>query len=367
MTGGPQIRGLHEPAKRFILTTNPGIEDIAGEELRERWAEAGLEPEGLQVERSGARGQVAARADCSAQRFLEVARRMRSIYHVLLQLARFPLEEAEPLESIRRALRALEIPGMREAASFRVTCNRSGEHPFSSLDVQREAGAALQQRYGTPVDLEGYELDVRVDLQGRDCQVRLQLTRDGLDRRFRRVYQPRVTLKATVAYAMLRLARLGPQTRRLLDPFCGSGTILLEAARIHPDLEVVGGDRDPRAVEGARRNAAAAGLAERIEVRLMDARDLAARYPPGRFGAIVTDPPFGVRQGRGIDYTDLYRKFLDGARRVLAPEGRLVLLVGKRRRLFTRALFELGGFAIRHVRNIETSGVYPMVFVLQKV
>ncbi len=357
-----------------MLTTNPGIEDIAGEELRERWAEAGRDPAGLRVERSAARGQVAAAADCPAAELLEVAGRMHSIYHVLQDLGRCTLDEADPLGSILRELRGLEIPQMRGAASFRVTCHRGGVHPFSSLDVQREAGAVLQARYGTPVNLSEYELEVRVDVLERDCRLRLQLTRGGLDRRFRRVYQPRVTLKATVAYAMLRLARIGtvptgvrPAPARLLDPFCGSGTILIEAARLFPGLEILGGDRDPAAVEGSLRNIEAAGLAGRIGVQPMDARDLAALFPPGHLGAIVTDPPFGVRVGQSIDFADLYRRLVAGAHRVLAPNGRMVLLVGRRRRLFTRALFEHAGFKIRHARNIETSGVYPMLFVLERV
>jgi putative N6-adenine-specific DNA methylase/tRNA (guanine6-N2)-methyltransferase len=262
---------------------------------------------------------------------------------------------------------------MRGAPGFRVTCHRSGEHPFGSMDVQRVAGAVLQARYGTPVDLESYRIDVRIDLLGPSCQVCLQLTREGLDRRFRRVYQPRITLKTPVAYAMLRLARIGGEAApagaagRLLDPFCGSGTILIEAARLFPGLDIVGVDRNPAAVEGARRNVEAAGLSGRIEVRLMDARDISSFYPAGHFRAIVTDPPYGVRLGRAIDYSALYRRLLGEAGRVLAPAGRLVLLVGKRRRPFTRAVFEHGGLSIRHARNVETSGVYPMLFVLEKM
>ena len=329
-------------------------------------------PAGRALRRSG--GQVAGEADCSAGELLAVAGRMRSIYHVLQELARFRLDEpvaaADPLERIRRELREREIPQLREAASFRVSCNRGGRHPFGSLEVQREAGAILRDRYGTRVDLEGYQLEVRVDILESDCRLRLQLTRGGLDRRFRRIYQPRVTLKTPVAWALLRLARLealpAAAPRRLLDPFCGSGTIPIEAALLRPELEIMAGDRDPAAVEGTRRNAGGAGVGGRVEARLMDARDLGDLFPEGHFGAIVTDPPFGVRAGQSIDFADLYRKLVAGAHRVLAPNGRMALLVGRRRRAFTRAVFEHGGFSIRHARNVETSGIFPMLFVLER-
>ena len=56
---------------------------------------------------------------------------------------------------------ALIDPEYERGGSFRVTTRRHGEHPFSSMDVQRRADAALVERYGAPVDLTGFDLEVR--------------------------------------------------------------------------------------------------------------------------------------------------------------------------------------------------------------
>ena len=124
----------------------------------------------------------------------------------------------------------------------------------------------------------------------------------------------------------------------LLDPFCGSGTICIEAALmasntapgllktdsfaflrlpIHKDeiwqqtiaearsmqkkniCRIIGWDIDPRAVEISRDNAAKAGTADMIEFGVMDFTKVTEETVPAPAGCIVTDPPYGVRLDSG--------------------------------------------------------------------
>jgi putative N6-adenine-specific DNA methylase/tRNA (guanine6-N2)-methyltransferase len=234
------------------------------------------------------------------------------------------------------------------------------------MDVQRVAGTALVERYGTAVDLEHYDVEVRVDVNHSTCMVGVQWTTDSLDKRYRWVYRPRVTLRTTIAYAMLELAELPASDAVLLDPFCGSGTILIEGATTRPGIRCLGADRDPEAVAGTRANAEAAGVSQHIEVQEHDARDLDEHYAAASVDALVTNPPYGIRLGRKANYADLYRKFLRGAALVVKPGGRVVVLVGKRRAAFNRVLREVGELSIVSVRVIEIGGVYPAVFVLAR-
>jgi len=290
---------------------------------------------------------------------------MRSIHHILRPVADFPLPAQEPLAGLERELAGVEIPELADRPPFRVTSDREGEHAFTSHDVQRVAGAVLVERYGAPVDLRGYTVEVRVDVVGERCAVAVQLTRKALSNRYERAFAPRVALRANVAYACLRLGDIGPGTGRLLDPFCGSGTILLEAGALLPDTALYGSDRQERAVEGARRNLAAAGLAERVELSQADALALSGTYPPGFFDAMVTNPPYGARLGRGIRFGPFYVDLLTQARHLLRPGGRLVVLVRKRG-AFHGSLAQVGGFRIRREQMVATSGVYPVIFVLER-
>ncbi len=363
-TKGTKLRDA--PSTRLALTTNPGLEDLAAEEFAERIA--AMETASRSVERlaSGLRGRVLLSTETSLRRMVEVASSMRSIHHILLPLEEVELPEDDPLDAIVAACRSLGVPGLTSRTSFRVTANRRGTHSFTSIDVQRVAGAVLAERTGAPVDLKNYALNLRIDIVDRRCAMSLQLSRTPLSHRHALIYRQRVALRPNVAYAALRLARFPAPPRRIADPFCGSGTILLEGGAMFPDAELLGSDRDPRAVEGTLRNLAVARLTARARVVQGDARRLAAFHAPGSLDAIVTNPPYGQRIGRGVRFFEFYRRFLIASHEALTPGGRLVLLAHKRD-AFRAAVRRAGGFRIRHIRVIETSGLFPAIFVLERL
>ncbi|OLT14333.1 hypothetical protein BJF78_02490 [Pseudonocardia sp. CNS-139] len=104
----------------------------------------------------------------------------------------------------------------------------------------------------------------------------------------RRAYKQRTgpgTLHPPVAAALARLA--GP-VASVLDPFCGDGTIAVEAALAHPDARVLASDADPERVRHAAANAAAAGVA--VDLAVADA----AAAPATAVDAVVTNPPWNL-------------------------------------------------------------------------
>jgi tRNA (guanine6-N2)-methyltransferase len=355
-----------EAGSELYFTTNPGLEDVVVHEFTDRVTDAGLDPSRIQSQRRPFKlaGHVLVRTDADAPALDAIATGMRSIHHVLRPVHGFPLE-ADPLRQIPAELAQLEIAEMPAAASFRVTTRRIGRHEFTSMDVQRVAGAALVERYARPVDLENYELNVRVDVFDRFCLVSVQLTRTSLSRRSARSYRPRAALKTTVAYAMLRLAGAQEGGGALLDPFCGSGTILTEAAALNPELELHGSDLYDQPLDGVGANLEELGLTQRIRIRRADARTLSDSYARGSFRAIVTNPPYGVILGQYLDFERFYYRFLVAAGLVLEPGGMLVMLAWKHGDLI-RALRAHGGFSQRHVRVVETGELYPRIFVLQR-
>ena len=127
------------------------------------------------------------------------------------------------------------------------------------------------------------------------------------------------------------------------DPFVGSGSELIERARRGPARRILGTDIDPRALEAARENIAAAGFADRIELALGDARTSA----PPDLSLVISNPPLG-RRLRG-DVGGLLEEFLEQALPALRVGGRLVWIAPVPAR--TGPLLMERGF--RHQRSLD--------------
>jgi len=352
------------------FTTNHGLEDVVAQEFEARARAAGLAGVESRAKPDGRSSYAEGIADAPTDAVLTVAREMRSVHHVILPLYRFDLADDRPLEHLQDVIARLDVPPMENADTFRVSTVRRGDHPFTSVDVQRAAGAGLQDRYGTAVDLEDYDLDVRVDVRDRAVLVAIQETDDALSRRQKRLYQSPAALAPNVAYALLRLPHLPEPPRVVLDPFCGSGTILVEAAAHWPDARIYGSDRDEEVVGGAQLNLNAEGIADRVEVRTGDARDLRRTFPDVTPDLIVTNPPFGKRLGDRLDLHTFYRQVLTECHAALPADGWMVVLVLKPG-AFSSALQSLRddasvAFDVRHARRIDVGGLHPRIFVMQK-
>ncbi len=331
---------------RYLLSGDQGLEEIVVQELQERCPSASI-----RANPYGVPGQVAVEFDD-----VEPLLRLGTIHHVLEVR-----EEAEvgTLDDVRRVMAAAPFDELDGARSFRVTSTCRGDLGLDKMELQGAAGAAVVRRYGTPVDLESFEIEVRVDLYGRRLIAGVQHTRVSLGNRIRRGRVLRSSLKPTIAASMLRLAGAHAGPGRLIDPMCGAGVIPVEAARANPLLEVCASDWDPETVETARGTLSNHDLA--LEVRVADARAL-KEQTDGRFDYIVTDPPHGLRQARRARLTALYSELLAAFERVLKPSGRIVVVVVKYR-VFLAAL-ETTDLQIVEQRAIASGNVTQRIFVL---
>lgn len=347
----------------FALTTDPGLEDCALEELQGLMAP---HPVVGEIRPFGLPGHLHIRMEASEEQCLAWLRQMRSIHRVVRLVAHLNLPTEGAVAYIRQQIAALspQIPEFaREEASFRVSSTRVGKHDFSSEDVAREAGAGVRDVLARKVRLRDYDVELRCDVRGSICLVGIQMPGPALSRRERGPFRPSVTLRPSTAWGLLHLARANP--RHLLDPFAGAGTILLEAAAQWPNLKLYGSDMHPRAVAGLHENMAYAELTERVEIRQGDARHLEQVWPGKQFDTIVTNPPFGRRLGKEANLDALYRLFLQSAAQHSTPDARLVILA-EARAAFNRALLHVPAWQTVHVRIIEMGGVYVGVFVLER-
>ena len=343
---------------KLYATVIPGIEDIAGAEIAARVPGARAVRE--------QRGRIY--FDVAGD--LGPAFKLRSIMNVYALAA-----EREDVPGDARGLACLEqwlaetdldaevalhrgIYGWDEPPQFRVSAERTGAQEYRSPDIARFAGSGIKARYGWPISMKQYDLEVLVRVQGAHAEVSLRLSPESLGRGGRVSHGP-ASLNSTVAYAMGVISE--PQPGEVfVDPMCGAGTTLLERANLG-EAALIGGDRYAKPLQMARENLAANGIAAHL------AQWNAARLPLAAESVdkVVCNMPWGRRIGSFSNNQWLYREFICELVRVLKPEGKAVLLTLERR-LLTHILERHTGLELGRVRALALGGLEPAIYEVRR-
>lgn len=363
---------------QFFAVTAPGVAPYTAQELRQlgllppankgKGRQAGRRPS----QRSGERdmqGGVAFTGDRAA--LYRANLHLRTANRILMRLGDF---EAVGFAELRK--RAARLPWERclipgEPLTLRVTCHKSRLY-HSDAVAERVAGA-IADRLGQPSSLHKFDEEdagippqlIVVRLLHDHCTISVDSSGELLHRRGYRLATAKAPLRETLAATMLLAAgwnaepaaeqsvEAGERPAALLDPFCGSGTIAIEAAQMAlgmapglgsgaarhfafmawPDFEaglwaqlleeaqehharqlarqanriqIEASDRDAGAIEMARANATRGSVAEHI---VFSRQPVSAIVPCCESGWLVTNPPYGLRVSADHDVRNLYAQF----------------------------------------------------------
>ncbi|KAK1905339.1 THUMP domain containing protein 2 [Dissostichus eleginoides] len=178
-------------------------------------------------------------------------------------------------------------PPSPAAVTFRISCKCTGSlsRYYSQQEVSRVIGVGLSRLMGWKADLKNPQLEVNVYLSDDNCLVGFPLTRLPLANRS---YIKTTGLRSTVAWAMASLAQIQPGFC-VVDPMCGVGTILIEAAQDHQDVCFLGMDIDDGQLKKANENVEFAELGNRMH--LLKASSMTLPLPSSTVDAVVCDLP----------------------------------------------------------------------------
>ncbi|CAG0891234.1 unnamed protein product [Darwinula stevensoni] len=305
-------------------------------------------------------------------------------------------------------------PAKTKNPFFRVTCFRgSSEHPFESPEAAAEFGAAIVSRFGWPVSMKHYDMEVVLTIDGVLHTLETQLTASAtkchacnfnfpimLELNFpsktsfdffnkhpnfltecvyvgirlspRSLHQRNImefgptTLRATICFNMLYLAMVMPGDI-VCDPLCGGGSIPLEGTQGFPHAWYIAGDNHEKAYTRTLHNMAALrnekGL--KMDMHCWDATHLPLR--DSLVDVFITDLPFGKRMGTRRDNRELYfHVLLEMARCVRPRWGRAIILTLDVTSL-SKALGQLGMYWLRPRQyNINIGGLKGVISQLQR-
>ena len=219
---------------------------------------------------------------------------------------------------------------------------------FSVSDCQSIVEKAIVERLKENYDVEWFSkskarFKVEVSINKDIATLTLNTSGDGLHKRGYRNRANLAPIKETLAASLVMLSYWNNE-RLLYDPFCGSGTILIEALLIGKNiapgldrkfdfeewevfpkeivkaerikarslinhdskLRIMGSDIDNKSILIARDNLANLGLEEEITFFVKDMRDVDIK---NEYGVLITNPPYGVRMGNDDEVRQLYVDF----------------------------------------------------------
>ncbi|MBB6621812.1 THUMP domain-containing class I SAM-dependent RNA methyltransferase [Clostridium gasigenes] len=317
----------------LIATTTFGLEAITAKELK------ALGYENLQTEN----GKVYFSGD---EMDIAIANiHVRTSDRILIKMAQF---EARSFEELFQGTKKVNWGGLIPKDGVMHVVGKSIKSTLHSVpDCQSIVKKAIVDSMTNSYGIERFEesgpvYKIEVAILKDVVTLSIDTSGPGLHKRGYREVAGAAPLKETLAAAMVLISRW-KESFTLIDPFCGSGTILIEAAMImqniapglcrsfvcetwptmgkemfeqvrdgaekaikKKDIKLIGYDNDENVLRVARNNAMKAGVANYIDFHKRDFETFSSN---DKYSFIITNPPYGERLGEKSEIEELYRIF----------------------------------------------------------
>lgn len=274
----------------------------------------------------------------------------QSINRILLLLDQFKIKKIEDLKRISK----IDLSKWLKNRTFAARCEIIENKDLSSQEVEKKAGDHIEAK----VDLNNPDLTVFVYIQKDNCYVGIDLSND-LSKRDYKIFATPISLKGTIAYSLLKIGEYS-KDKLLLDPFCGSGEIMIEAALYSTnfsvnfynkkkfpflrltefekfDFESVDKkakqektkinafDSQQRYVKSSEKNAKIAGIQKNINFSRTDTADLELKFKEKEVDLIISNPPRASSHVKPEVIQKIYHEFFYQAEYILKDKGKIVI------------------------------------------
>lgn len=269
---------------------------------------------------------------------------LRTADRVQVVLGRFAAATFDALFEGVKSIAWQEIVSRNAAIIVNARSTKSALFALSSIQsiAKKAIVVNLKKKYSSLPET-GAPVRIEISLYQDEATVTLDTSGDGLHKRGYRDLVWEAPIRETLAAAIIKLSVWNPE-RQLIDTFCGSGTIAIEAAMIalniapglyrrfaFQDLDIVdqdilprlkeeatarierdkkpriaGYDINPKAVKLAVHHASNFHLEHAVHFETRDMRTVSSRY---KYGVIITNPPYGERLLEEKELRELYRDF----------------------------------------------------------
>ncbi|WP_273687451.1 THUMP domain-containing class I SAM-dependent RNA methyltransferase [Ketogulonicigenium vulgare] len=309
------------PVDEIFLVTAPGLEDVLADEARALGLNVtGVIPGGVTV----AGGWPAVwRANV----------KLRGAVRVLARIASFRAMHLAQLDKRARKIAWDQL--LRADVPVRVEATTVKSKIYHAGAAAQRVETAIRETLGAPIAQDA-PITIKVRIEDDLVTISVDTTGESLHKRGHKLAVNKAPIRETLAALFLRQCGYNGQMP-VLDPMCGSGTLVIEAAEVamglpagrardfafeqlaqvdraalaglkaggrSTDLRFYGSDRDAGAIRMSRDNAARAGVGE---ITMFDVKPISEITPPeGPAGLVIINPPYGARIGEKKTLFGLY-------------------------------------------------------------
>jgi putative N6-adenine-specific DNA methylase len=359
---------------KALAVSYRGIEDISAKEIFEL----------IGVKTSVKEGCVI--FDCGLEDLALLCYKGQSVNRVLLLLDEFKINKIEDLKRISK----IDFSKWLKNKTFAVRCEIINNEKLRSQEIEKAAGDEISGK----VDLENPDITIFVYVYRANAYIGIDFGEE-LSKRDYKIFASPTSLKGTIAYALVRIGDYSKE-KKFLDPFCGSGEIIIEAAlfaskfplnffnkkkfpflklqefdfekidkeNIKEKLMINAFDTEQRKVKSAEKNAKIAGVNKFINFSRQDIAYLELKFKEKDVDLIATNIPRLSRNVNRSKIEKLYKEFFYQAAYILKKNGRIVICSTDAELLKREA--EKEKFKVSEEREIEHGGEKLKVIVFQR-
>jgi tRNA (guanine6-N2)-methyltransferase len=277
------------------------------------------------------------------------------------------------LDDLLLDIKKLDLSTWLQGTSFVVRSKIIDNEKLDTMELEREIGAVIFEKYKSKVDLENPDITFFVYVAGNDFYFGVDYAGFDISKRGYRIFCQSDSIKGTVAYSLVRLSNY-KNGDILLDPFCQSGTVAIEAAffaakkpvnyynkdkfaflkfpvlkdfdfekfflKMDKSVDVKGitaSDNQQRSVKAAEKNAKVAGLNKQINFSRLDIEWLDTKFEKGSVDIIVSNPPKISRLLTEKGFEKVFQEFFYTAEFILSSKGRIVILAKNYKQILGQA------------------------------
>jgi len=354
---------------KILLTTVPGIEDLIPVEIN-KVLSLGDAVKSYEIRRLKGRLFI----ELADERFLEdflrkIIRNSGLVDNIYLLTEEIKIKNIDEISMKIKDFLLILKDMITNYTFFAIVSSRIEKNStnVTSIQLSETLGSIIRESYPIifPVSLDDPDLVIYAESEKNIVRLGFNITfRNPLHRRRYRRYKHPSMINPIIANALCYLGKIHYQ-KVVLDPMCGSGTILIECKRLNPECECYGFDINPRHIQGAKLNSEIANFG-RIFFEVSDICELPHRLKELAVDAIITNPPFGVRERAKGGLYKVYRCLFDLAEKVLRSDGLLILLTSRSgliKELLEKYKFS---FDIIEKRTIIEGGLLSNIFVIER-